>query len=327
MATPPPPLDSQLVAALARAAEIDAALGPPDAGVAGARRHHARSRRIWNEGGPAVAHVQEATVPGPYRTIPVVVYRAAPGDEHLPVFVYLHGGGFQLGDAWSNDRQMRELALAWGGVVISADYLHAPEHVFPAAVEETAAVLQWLHAHGATWRIRGEAVAVGGASAGAAVALGAAVHLRSPPWLRAAAGIVGAFNGDLTTASMRQYGDAGIYPDAASVPPLFDAYLPSEEMRSDPRANVLLADPKLLPPTFLAAAEYDVLRDASGQLAERLRSGGRLDTFKVYPGMTHLFFGYSGLVDRAAECVHDLANFLDRHLPASGASGHSGKVT
>jgi acetyl esterase len=311
-----PELDPQLRAAFAKAAEIATSLGTPAPGVAGARRHAELGRRHWNEGGPELAQVREATVPGPIRDVPVVIYRATMTDKPLPVFIYLHGGGYKIGNQWSNDRQMRELAQAWGGIVISADYLHAPEHVFPAAIEEAATVLQWLHAHGHAWGIAVDDIAVGGTSAGAAVAFGAAVHLRRPAWLRAVAAIVGAFSGDTQMESMKVYGNVGLYPDAASVPMMIRDYLPDEATRTDPRANVLLADPALLPPAFLAAAEYDVFRDASVLLADRLRAAGRLDTLKVYPGMAHLFFGFTRSVDRSAECVQDVAAFLARRLPA-----------
>ncbi len=192
------------------------------------------------------------------RDIPVIVYRPHASDRPLPVFVYLHGGGFRVGDEWSNDRQMRELAQAWGGVVISADYLHVPEHVFPLAVEETAALLTWLHLNGGSWGISTERIALGGTSAGAVVAFGAAVVLGGPPWLGAAVAVAGAFGADPNSQSMRNYGDVGLFPSAAEVAPMFTEYLPRESDWDDPRANLLLADASLMPPTFLAAAEYDV---------------------------------------------------------------------
>lgn len=303
-------LDPQLRAALDLAARIAAEAGPPDPGIEGVRRHAEACRRHWNEGGPA-ATVSERTVPGPHRAVPVVLYtpaQAAPGP--LPVFVYLHGGGFKTGTPWSNDRQMRELVAAWGGAVLSADYLHVPEHVFPAAVDETAAVLQWLHRHGAAWGLDGQRVACGGNSAGAAVALGAAVSLRSPAWLRAGVGIVGAFSADTSLPSMQAYGQAGLFPGLAAVPEIFDGYLPDPALRDDPRANLLRADPSWFPPTFLAAAELDIFRDASAALAQHLIQAHRLHALTVYPGMSHLFFGFSRSVAGSRACIEDIAAFL-----------------
>jgi acetyl esterase len=308
-------LDPELRAAFAKAAEINASLGPAEPGIAGIRRNAERARAYWNEGGPELAETSERTVPGLKREVPVVFYRPRAATGPLPVFVYLHGGGFKIGSPRSNDRQMRELAHAWGGIVLSADYLHVPEHVFPSAVEETAAVLQWLHEQGAQWGVDGERIAFGGSSAGAAVAFGAAVHLGGVPWLRAAVGIVAAFSGNTGTASMQQFGEAGVFPDRASVPSTFNDYLPDAPMREDARANVLRADAKLFPPSFLAAAEMDVYRDASAAMAERLRAAGKLHQYKVYPGMSHLFFGFSRSVARSAECVRDVAGFLGEKVP------------
>jgi acetyl esterase len=306
-------LDPQLRAALGEATRLSESIGPPAPGIDGLREHAACSRRHWNQGGPDVPY-GERNVPGPKREIPVVIYRRRASQAPLPVFVYLHGGGFTIGDQWANDRQMRELAQAWGGVVVSADYLHVPQHVFPSAVEEFAALLCWLHRHGNSWGIDGERIAIGGTSAGAVVAFGAAVALAGPGWLRAAVGVVGAFAADPDSPSMRSYGDVGLFPAAAAVAPMFANYLPGTGDRDDPRANLLLADPALLPPTFLAAAEYDVFRDGSAALAERLRGAGRLHACKVYPGMSHLFFGFSRSVERASECVLDIAAFLRERL-------------
>lgn len=308
-------LDPQLRAALNEAARLSESFGPPAPGIDGIRAHAARGRRHWNQGGPELPH-EERTFAGPTRQVPLVVYRPRAPQRPLPVFVYLHGGGFTIGDQFANDRQMRELAEAWGGIVISADYLHVPEHVFPSAVEELTALLRWLHDEGGSWGIDGTGIGVGGTSAGAVVAFGAAVSLGAPKWLRAAVGVVGAFAADPTSESMRLYGDVGLFPTADAVRPMFDNYLADARHRDDPRANLLLANPALLPPTFLAAAEFDVFRDASAALAERLEGAGRLDTYKIYPGMSHLFLGFSGEVDRAFECVRDIAAFLSDRLPS-----------
>jgi acetyl esterase len=307
-------LDPQLRAALAQAAQLSATPGAAPLGITEVRKHAARARRYWNEGGPQVPH-EERTIPVPHREIPVVVYR--PGDfrRPLPVFVYLHGGGFKIGNHWSNDRQMRELAQAWGGIVISADYLHVPEHVFPFAVEETSALLSWVHEHGSSLGMDGDHIGVGGMSAGAAVAFGAGVALGFPAWLRAAVAVVGAFANDPSSESMRSYGEVGLFPAAAAAGPMFAEYLPDPASREDPRANVLLADAAGFPPAFIAAAEYDVFRDASAALASRLRAAGRPHTYKVYEGMTHLFFEFSRSVERASQCVCDIAAFLEEQLP------------
>jgi acetyl esterase len=86
--------------------------------------------------------------------------------------------------------------------------------------------------------------------------------------------------------------------------------VPDPNLRSDPRMNFAKTDPALFPPLFLAAAELDALRGGSENLARRLEAAGRPHQLKIYPGMTHMFFGYSRSVDRARECIDDIAAFL-----------------
>jgi acetyl esterase len=314
-----PALDPQLREALARHAAITAELGPPAPGMDGLRRHYLQSRTWWNEGGPALARVFDATVPGAHgNAVPVMVYVPEGGTAALrPAYVYLHGGGFRIGGPRANDRQLRELAQAWGGIVVSADYVHVPEQVFPMAVEDTAAVYQWLAAHGAAWGIDGRRLAFGGSSAGANVALGAAQQLGGAEcgFLRAGAFVVGLFDGDLDTGSMRRYADAGVAPNRADAGRTVEAYVPDTALRGDPRFDALRGAAATLPPLFLAAAEHDVYCDSSMRLAAHAATAQPDVTCTVYPGMTHLFFGYSRMVERAGECIADMARFLGRQLP------------
>lgn len=316
----PAAVDPQLAAALARHSEIVAGLGPVGAGVAAARAQFMASRAWWNEGGPALAIDRDDTIPLPAgRCIRVAVYAAQASHALRPAYVFLHGGGFRVGAPRSNDRQLRELAQAWGGIVISLDYAHLPEAVFPVALEETAAALRWLNAHGPDWGVDPTRIAVGGSSAGASVAMGAAVQLGLGHcgFLQAGAFVVGVFDDDVDTASMRAHGDGALLPSRQSARALFEAYASGPGQREDPRLNTRRAELSAMPPLFLAAADIDVYRDSSVLLAQRLRGAGRRAELKVYPGMTHLFWGYSRLVEAAQTCTRDLAAFLRLTLPAA----------
>lgn len=310
-----PKVDPSLREALIRSAQLAAAHAIPDGGIAGMRHSMELARKYWNEGGPLMNAIRRLRIPVEDGAVSIMVYRPVGGQAHLPAFVYLHGGGFKTGSERTNDRQMREIAKAWGGIVVSADYVHAPEYRFPLAVEQTASLLHELHARGNEWGIDGDRLACGGCSAGANVSFGAAVALGRRSWLRAAVGIVGAFSGDTSTDSMCRYGNVDLFPDLASIPSIFGDYLNGEASGKDPRVNLLLADPARLPTTFLAAAEFDVFLDASSVMARSLDAAGRLDRLKVYRGMTHLFFGFSRSVESAAECTRDIGDFLARMLP------------
>jgi len=309
-------IDPQMRAASERSEEIVRALGPFPPGIAGVREQAARAREWWNEGGPEVGRVFDAAIPGPERDIPVRVYVPKDASGPLPAYIYFHGGGWRVGSPGSNDRQLRELAAAWGGIVISADYAHLPEQRFPAPVLEAAAVYEWVAQRGGAWGVDPRRLAFGGNSAGANVALGGfeAASPSARAALRCGALVVGVFDDDLDTESMRTYGEAGLHPSRASARQLFEDYAGSGESRSDPRFNALRADARAWPPLFLAAAEVDVFRDSSRRVAERAQQAGGSAELRVYPGMTHLFFGYTRTVDRARECVQDVAAFLQRQV-------------
>jgi acetyl esterase len=312
-----PPIDPELLQAQQRSEAIAAEFGPVE-GIAGVRARAAAGRVWWNEGGPEMAERRFATIPGPDRDIPAVLYRPTLAGD-LPVYVFLHGGGYRIGNERSNDRQMRELAALWGGAVVSIDYAHVPEHVFPHAVEEAQAALRWLHKEGRAWGLDGDRIAFGGSSAGANVATGAAIGLGgvATGYLKAGLTIVGVFDLDTTTGSMQTFGDAGLAPTAAGMATAMADYLPDPSMRDDPRANPSVADPVLFPPMFFAAAEVDTLRDSSCRLADRLATAHVAHELKIYAGMTHLFFGYSRTLTTARRCIGDMAQFLERHMPAS----------
>lgn len=310
-------IDPQLAAALSKVAEIGAGLGPPAPGPEGLRRNAALARKFWSEGGPVMAREEDKTIVGPLRDIPVVLYDATNSTVKRPVFVFLHGGGFRIGDAHANDRQMRELAAAWGGIVVSADYVHVPEHVFPAPVEETVAVLRWLAEKGGNWGVDGSRIAFGGLSAGANVALGAAVKcdgVRSG-YLKAGVSIVGLLDDDNDTESMREFGSK-VNPPREGVASTISDYVTTPAQRKDPCFNIALADPALFPPMFLAAAEIDSLRDSTKKLAARLSAAGGDHRMVIYPGMTHHFASLGRTVERAEACWRDVAAFLSEHLPA-----------
>jgi acetyl esterase len=311
-----PQLDPQLVAATRVAAEMQQQLGPPGPGVEGARRHAEQARRWWNEGGPAMAREIETQVPVRGGSIDAVVYVPSESRTLRPCCVYLHGGGFKIGGPRSNDRMMRELAASWGGIVASVDYAHLPEHVFPTAVEQTAQVYEWVHRNGAAWGADGNRLAFGGTSSGASISLGAAVHLgqAGSSFLRAGVLLVGFYDRDFETESMRLYGGGDLFPNLAGVQETLDEYVPDPAVRADPRVSSVDADPRLLPPLFIGAAEIDVFRDSSRRLAQVMKQAGRPHRFIEYPGMTHLFGGYSRMVDTSARCIQDMADFLRSHV-------------
>ena len=263
------------------------------------------------------------TIPGPFRDVPVRFYRPT-ADGELPVFVYLHGGGFRIGGPLSNDRQMREIAATWGGAIVSADYVHVPEHTFPDPVDEIVAVLEWLSDSGRDWGLDTDRIAVGGASAGASVSLGAAITLRDkgrPDLLKAIVSLYGVLDYNLESDSMKELGGGDFMLTSEYTQMVYDGYVPNEADRADPRAFAAKVDPTGLPPIFIAAAELDPIRDDSLTFATTLKEAEHFYVLEVYPGVMHAFFGYSPVIDEAKRLINDMATFLGRALGARGSGG------
>ncbi|MBO6781908.1 MAG: alpha/beta hydrolase fold domain-containing protein, partial [Alphaproteobacteria bacterium] len=270
------------------------------------------ARAVWNQGGPEMAVNEARTIPGPFRDVPVQLYKPSENDK-LPVFVYLHGGGFRIGGPLSNDRQMREIADAWGGAVVSADYVHVPEHTFPDPVDEIVAVVEWLVDNGGDWGLDTGRIAIGGASAGASVALGVAQTLRDKgkeDVLKAVVSLYGVLDYNLESQSMKELGGGDFMLTTEYTQMVYDGYVPDVADREDPRAFAVKADPAGLPPIFVAAAQLDPIRDDSIALAGKLEAAGHPHKLEVYPGVMHAFFGYSGVIDEAQRLVQDTAAYL-----------------
>ena len=309
-------IDPQQADALVRNAEIMAGLGGTGKTLEENRERAEAARGIWNQGGPVIAMNEARTIPGPFRDVPVQFYRT---DEEasLPVFVYLHGGGFRIGGPRSNDLQMRQLVEDWRGAVISADYLHVPEHVFPDPVDEIVAILEWISANGSEWNLDGKRIAIGGASAGASVALGSALTLRDKgrgELLSAVASLYGVLDYNLKSDSMNEFGGGDFIFTNTYIQMVYDGYVTKPADRTNPLAFAIYADPAGLPPILIEAAQLDPIRDDSLNFSKMLTEAGHPNELKIYAGLLHAYFGYSGVIDEARRSVADLAVFLGKHL-------------
>lgn len=182
------------------------------------------------------------------------------------VFVNLHGGGFVLGDWRADDPYCRLMADTAGCAVLNLDYVLAPEHPFPAAVEQTYAVLEWLAAQGATIGVDPGRLAVGGHSAGGNLSAAACLLARERGGPRVRGQVIDHAPLDLATSTGAKAARSGYAsPTAeldAEVGAKFNAwYLPTPQHATDPLASPLLADDLSgLPPALVITAGQDVLR-------------------------------------------------------------------
>jgi acetyl esterase len=270
----------------------------------------------WNRDPPPLAHIEDLQVPTAARAVPVRLYDPRSSRTPNATLIFFHGGGWVVGDLDSNDRALRLLALESGCTVLSVDYCLAPEHKFPAALDECLAVTRWLCRHGEAWGVDSGRLAVGGDSAGANLALTTALALRDAgdSWLRALLLIYGAYAPDFDTESYRAFGGGQFGLATLGMRALWALYLRDPADGENPRAAPLRADLRGLPPACLIAGGLDPLRDDSRRLATRLIEAGGAVDFVEYPGVIHGFMSMTCDVDAARRGTRHAARWLSAAL-------------
>jgi len=264
----------------------------------------------------------DRTLPGPAGERPARVYWPPEATGPLPGLLYLHGGGWVTGGLESYDPVCRAFAADAGCAVVALDYRLAPEHPFPAAVDDAVAAFRWLAERGDALGLDPARVAVGGDSAGGCLA---AVAARSGGPLPAFQMLIyPATDLSREAASFETFAEGFLLP-AESVRWYYRHYLPDLPRRSDVRASPLLAeDLSGLPPALVQVAGYDPLRDEGLAYAERLAAAGVPTETKVYAGLPHGYLALTGAVRAAGAAFGDAAAALRRALsrpaPASARS-------
>lgn len=298
-----PLLRPEMREALAQGAAAAAACPPLPADPIAARRlAYAHERRFWNAAPVAIAAVEDDAVAVGGRRLPIRAYRPSRDAEARPPIVYLHGGGFVVGSLDTHDRIMRLLAKTADRKVIGVDYPLAPERKFPEALELVTAFCRDLA------RASGP-IALAGDSAGAHLALAAALGLRGKAPMAGLLLYYGAF-GLRDSASRRLHGGAADGLDEVELDFYRDAYLRSPADRRDPRYDLLANDLAGLPPTFVAAAALDPLLDDSRALAAGLAAAGVPHRLAVYEGVLHGFLHLSRALPVAHEALAAGGRFL-----------------
>ena len=264
-------------------------------------------------GGPAMTATDDRWVSGRGRRILCRVYRPS-SEPGLPVLVWFHGGGWVWASIDTHDRLTREYAAGAGCVVVSVDYALSPEAVFPQALEECAAVVRWIGAHGAEWGVDPSRIALGGDSAGGNLALATALMLRDGggPDLCGLLTLYPVCDTDFTRPSYRRFGPGGYFLTEEKMRFYWNAYAPDEATRLNPLAAPLRADLRGLPPTLVQLAELDVLRDEGEALAEKLGAAAVDTTFELVPGVIHGFIRASGQVTKAQATIASGCSWLRR---------------
>jgi acetyl esterase len=290
------------------------------------RQAVAQARAFYVEDSPdligpaaAMASVAGRVVPGPAGDLPVRVYTPE-GEPPFPIVVWFHGGGWVVGTLDTYDPLCRALAAAVPAVVVSVDYRLAPEHPYPAAVEDAYAATAWASRNAAALGGAQHRLAVAGDSAGgnlaAVVALGArdrggpaiAFQLLVYPVLDAA--------GD--TGSWAEFAE-GHYLTAAGMRWYWDHYLAGADGRAPDASPLRAAFVGGLPPALVIGADHDILRDEGEAYAARLRDAGVDATATRYPGVVHGFLRWRAVTAAADTALQEAATALRKALAPPGA--------
>ena len=266
----------------------------------------ARARSLAELGCPIeeIAKVEDRTIAG----VPVRVYTPMLG-KTLPVLVYFHGGGYVIGNLDSHHRECRTLANQAGCAVIAVDYRLAPEHPYPAAREDAYAATCYVAANPEEFNVDPRRIAVGGDSAGGALAAVVALMARDRkgPRLAFQLLIYPCTDANAKGGSMDEFAD-GPFLTAQGMDWFNANYFSRAEDRTDPYGSPLYAsDLSGLPPAFVLTAECDPIRDQGEEYARRLQAAGVKVAARRYEGMFHPFFSLGGVIDGAREAHRDAA--------------------
>jgi acetyl esterase len=285
---------------------MNAVEGPPahEVPVEQARAGHEQETEQLGGPGEEVGEVRDAETPGPAGPIPLRVY--VPLDPRGGAIAYFHGGGWVVGSLDSFDTSCRALANAAGAVVASVGYRLAPEHPFPAALEDCVAATRAL-----AERHAGEPIAVAGDSAGGNLAIGVARRLRDR--LSAMALIYPVTDAGLNTPSMRDFKERyGL--TAAGLQRYWNLYLDGAD-GFQPDASPLRADDLAgLPPAYVLTSEFDVLRDEGEAFAGKLREAGVEVEHRRFDGTIHGFWRWMAATPRTREAIDEVGAALRRQL-------------
>jgi acetyl esterase len=267
---------------------------------------------------PEIGSVRNLPAEGPAGVIPLRLYRPRGVADMtvLPVFVYFHGGGWVIGDLDTHDVLCRQLTAEAGVSVVSADYRLAPEHKFPAAVDDAWAATRWIVGHASDLRIDPTRVAVGGDSAGGNLAAVVALMARDAGAPAVGLQVLQYPVTDLSaeTRSYEQFADGYLLTRTGMR--WFKAhYLDKAEDARDWRASPLRA-PSLagVAPALIVTAGFDPLRDEGAAYAERLRDADVAVDYICYGGMIHGFTPMGKLIETGNRAVTLIAGSLRQAL-------------
>nr|GAJ37497.1 acetyl esterase [Bradyrhizobium sp. DOA9] len=297
--------------AMATLAEMVKADGGPPTTFQGDRDQQARFAPFWNEGSPEIGTVVPLSIDGARGPIRARLYKN--GEGRLPVTLFMHGGGFVRGSLDHCDCICRRLAEDGSLAVVSTEYSLAPEHPYPAALDDIVKVLDWLFASAGNYGLDESRISVAGGSAGATLAMSSTLRRRDqgktlPAGLALFYGAYDMMNTD--RESYQLFGNGQFGMSKARVEHYIRALVPEGTSPTNPYLAPLHAELKGLPPIWMAIAELDVLRDDQLEMVSRLKAAGVPVEVRRYDGLIHGFANRVRIVPRAGDALRTAGQFL-----------------
>ncbi|MCA8901798.1 MAG: alpha/beta hydrolase [Hyphomonas sp.] len=271
--------------------------------------------RIWNEGSVGGVKFEDLIIETAGKQLAVRHYCPDDRPARNAAMTYAHGGGWIVGDLDFEHLKLLKLC-AWSGVdIFSIDYALAPEHPFPEPRDDVVAAAKHIESHANDFAIDAQRLAIGGASAGANLALSSAIKLRdSGTTLRAIALFYGVYDLRFTHPSYIENA-TGFVLETRAMEYFRDLYVGDNADRwTDPEASPGLAILDGLAPVFINAVTNDPLFDDSCALANRLAEGGVLYEFHEYANTVHGFTSMSAILPHADDAIRETATWLKRQL-------------
>ena len=281
-----------------------------------ARDYYMQARLVSNPEPPELKSAEPLSIPAPHGAIPARIYTPKTlrtKDGLAPCLVFFHGGGWVIGNLETHDVVCRKLAHEGELIVISVDYRLAPEHKFPAAVDDSIAATNWIAANASRLGIDAARLMVGGDSAGGNLAAVVSLHARDSggPKIAGQVLVYPATEFARTHASHREPETSILLTH--SVIGWFANHYMGDADRSDWRASPARAKTFAgLPPAYVLTAGADPLRDEGDEYAARLKEAGVPVAYKHFPGQFHGFFTMGKLLKQADVAVTEIATWLKR---------------
>jgi acetyl esterase len=249
-------------------------------------------------------------------SIPIRIYTPKASSEPLPICIFYHGGGMVIGSLDGYDTLCRQICVQSQCIVVSVDYRLAPEHKFPAAIDDAYAAFLWIRQHANSFGGDKNSIAVSGDSAGGNLAAVVTILARDQhiAGIKCQALIYPATapyaNSPSHFAFAKEY-----FLERETVLWFHESYIRSDNDRKDFRYAPLIAKTLAhLPSALVIVAKYDTLRDEGVAYADRLTSSGVDVTLQEYEGMFHPFVSLAGVLDDGKEAISLISNYLHQHL-------------